>query len=145
MTEKRHRPGQFQPGQSGNPKGKPPGSGCRQRIRSELLDAIGGTDKLRDIAQKMRDQALAGDVQSARLLLERLVPPLRSVDAPVSLPALEAAKGLTEAGQEVLRAIARGEVTPDTGASLLQALGAHARIRDIDELERRIAALEGGS
>lgn len=137
------RPGQFKPGQSGNPAGRPRGARNSYRIRDDLMDAIGGAETLRSIAAKMTAQALAGDVQSARLLLERLVPPLRSVDAPVTLPALEAAQGLTEAGQAVLHAIARAEVSPDVGASLLSALGAHARIKDIDELERRLAALEG--
>lgn len=143
MTDKQRRPGQFRPGESGNPSGRKPGTGMQQRLRSGLLDAVGGADALNKIVTKLKKQALAGDVQSARLLLERLVPPLRSVDAPVTLPALEAAQGLTEAGQAVLHAIARGEVTPDTGAALLSALGAHARIRDADEIERRLAALEG--
>ena len=50
---------------------------------------------------------------------------------------------LTEHGRAVLSAVAAGELPPAQGAQLVAAIGQLARVVEIDELERRIAALEG--
>ena len=55
--------------------------------------------------------AKAGDAQAARLLLDRCLPPLRPVDAPV-LFALPAEGGLSEQGQAVLAAVLLGNCRP---------------------------------
>ncbi len=87
-------------------------------------------------------QARAGDVKASRLIIERLVPPLRAESAPIDLPGLNPASSLVEQGQALLAAVAQGKIPPDVAASLLTGLGSVARLREIEELERRIAALE---
>ena len=59
-TERQRRTG-WKPGQSGNPKGKPPGSGELQRLRA----AIGA--HVPEILEKLATAARDGDVQAARL------------------------------------------------------------------------------
>lgn len=60
----------FQPGKSGNPKGKKKGAASLALALQKLL--INEPDKLESIARTLVDSAIAGDVSAARLLFERL-------------------------------------------------------------------------
>ena len=135
VTEKKEKSrGRWKPGQSGNPAGKPPGSGEVQRLRAAIAEHLPG------IVARLVEQAKDGDVQAARLLLERVVPPMKAVEAPAPL-ALEGST-LTDQGRAVMAAVGAGELAPGQGAALLAALGTLAKLAEADELERRIAALE---
>ncbi len=123
-------------GQSGNPSGRPRGSGKVARLREAI-----GRD-LPDIIAKLVEQAKAGDVQAARVLLDRVLPSLKAESLPVHLPGLLAASTLTERAEAALEAAASGELPADVAAALVTAVGALARVVEIDEIERRIAALE---
>ena len=124
----------WKPGQSGNPKGRPPGTGEVAKMRAAI------TGNVPAILESLTTAALAGDVQAARLLLERALPPIKPVEQsqPLSLPD----GTLTEQGRAVLAAVAAGELAPGQGAALLGAIGTLARVAEIDELARRIEALE---
>ena len=63
-----------------------------------------------------------------------------NTDAPVILP--EMTGSLAEKGDAVMTAVSRGRITPDQGVRLMSAIASQARIIEVDELERRIAALE---
>ena len=123
-------------GESGNPRGRPRGAGEIGRLRATIGQA------LPDILAGLIEKAQAGDVQAARLLLERVVPPVKPVELPEAVP-LEGGT-LTERGQSVLRLLAAGEIGPGQAAALLGAIGQLARVAEIDELARRIDALERG-
>ena len=125
----------WKPGQSGNPKGRPPGTGEVAKMRAAI------TGNVPAILESLTTAALAGDVQAARLLLERALPPIKPVEQsqPLSLPD----GTLTEQGRAVLAAVAAGELAPGQGAALLGAIGTLARVSEVDELARRIEALEG--
>lgn len=126
----------FEPGQSGNPSGRPPGiEDKRVRLR-RLLD-----DKADALVQKAVDLAIEGDRQMLRLCIERLVPPYKARGESVPLDGLSA-PGLADAGRAVLAAIEAGTLDPDTGGTLLQALGAQARVVDVADLSKRLEALE---
>ena len=49
---------------------------------------------------------------------------------------------LTEQGKAILQAASEGELTPTQAGSLLSGLGTLAKVKEIDELEKRITALE---
>lgn len=134
MTARRG-PTTWKPGQSGNPKGRTPGSGEIGKLRASIAEHVPG------IINAMVAKALDGDSGAARLLLERAIPPIKASDQahPLNLP-----EGtLTEQGRAVLSAVAAGQLPPAQGAQLVAAIGQLARVVEIDELERRIAALEG--
>lgn len=126
----------FKPGQSGNPKGRPKGSGLAGTLRRAIAEDAA------EIIKTLIEQAKSGDVQAARVLLDRIVPALKAEAAAVEVPGL-AAGGLRERAQAVLDAAASGELAPDTAAGLVAAVGTLARVAEIDELEARISALEG--
>lgn len=136
MTETtKKRAGKWRPGESGNPKGKPQGSGQLQKLRAALADDVPAILKALGIAAK------AGDVQAARLILERVLPPLKGVEQCVQLP-LPDDGSLTAKAEAVVAAVGAGEVTPGQAAQLIAALGSLAKIMEVDELAARVAALE---
>ena len=128
-------PKPWQKGESGNPKGRPKGMGEVAKLRKAIAERVP------DILACMTDLALKGDVQAARLLLERAVAPLKPQEAatPLELPEGPAAVQ----GAAILRAIARADLAPGQGAVLLQAVANLGRVAELAELEKRIAALEG--
>ena len=133
MIEKT-KPQLWKPGQSGNPKGKPRGVGKVQKLR----DAI--AKDLPNILVRMTEAARSGDVGAARLLLERVIPPIKASEAPQRIDLPEGS--LTQQGRAVLAAVASGELAPGQGAALVGAIGTLARVAEIDDIERRVAALE---
>lgn len=132
MTTK--RPGRWKPGESGNPKGRARGSGDIGKLRQSIAEHVP------DIIAKLVQAATAGDAASARLLLERVIPPIKAAElpAPMDLPD----GSLAEQGRAVLAAAGTGDLAPGQAAQLLAGLGALAKLIETDELAARIAALE---
>lgn len=134
MTEKK-RVGKWKPGVSGNPKGKTPGSGELQKLRATLAADVPG------ILAGLVTAAKGGDVQAARLILERILPPVKAIEQAVELQ-LPNDGTLTAKASAVLSAAAAGELAPGQAAQLIAALGTLAKISEVDELAARITALE---
>lgn len=134
MTKKRP-PNQWQPGQTGNPKGRPPGQSEITRLRASLAGDVP------DILAGLVTAAKAGDVQAARLILERVLPPVKAMEQAVALELPEGGT-LTAKASAVLSAAAAGVLAPTQAAQLIAALGTVAKISEVDELAARITALE---
>ncbi len=133
MTEK--KPKGWQRGQSGNPAGKPAGSGALQKLRASIAADVP------EILAGLIAAAKAGDVQAARLILERVLPPVKAIEQAVEL-SLPDGGTLTAQGRAVLSAVASGDLAPGQGAQLLAAIGSLAKLAEIDELTQRIEKLE---
>ncbi len=125
----------FQPGQSGNPEGRPPGIRDKRTAMRELL-----VPHAEDLVAKAVEMALAGDATALRLCLDRLIPPARAKDDPVSVPGLSGS--LADSGRIVIEALAAEKLAPDEAATILQAIATQARIVEVDDIEKRVAALE---
>ncbi len=128
------RPGRWKAGESGNPAGRKPGTGEVAKLRASIAKQVPG------ILENLTASALAGDVGAARLLLERVIAPLKASEEATPL----ALKGdtLTEQGKSVIAAVAAGDLAPGQAASLLASLGTLAKLEEADDLKRRIEALE---
>ncbi len=134
-TQKKKTPAHaWKPGQSGNPAGKPHGSGELQKLRA----AIG--EHVPEIINQLVTAARGGDIQAARLILERILPPVKAIEQPQTIHLPNGS--LTEQGRAVLAAVAAGELAPGQGAQLLTAIGTLGKIAEIDELAARITTLE---
>jgi Family of unknown function (DUF5681) len=136
MTEpkKAKTVGRWKPGESGNPAGRAPGSGVVEKLRAQIADHIPA------IIAKLVEQAKDGDASSSRLLLERVIPPLKAAEQAVPLVLPDGS--LTDQGRALLSAAASGILAPGQLAQLLTGLGSLARVTEVDELSRRVAELE---
>lgn len=136
MTSRQKRPpaSAWKPGTSGNPEGRPAGTGEVAKLRKAIAEHVP------DIIARLVEAARGGDIQAARLILERVLPPMKAVEQPqvIKLPG----GTLTDQGKAVLAAVADGSLAPGQGAQLLSAIGTLAKVVEIDELESRIAILE---
>lgn len=128
------RPGRWKPGESGNPAGRRPGTGEVARLRAAIAEHVP------EIVAKLVEAAKDGDTQAARLLLERVIAPLKAAEESAAVPL--PAGTLAEQGRALLSAAAAGELAPGQAAALLGALGTLARVVEVDELTRRVEALE---
>lgn len=125
----------WQPGQSGNPAGRAPGSGEVAKLRLAISEHIP------EILAKLAEAAKAGDAGAARLLLERVLPPLKAAEVPASF-AFTSDGTLTNQARDVLAALVDGDLAPTQAGLLIKALADVAKIIETDELLKRIEALE---
>lgn len=125
--------GQFLPGRSGNPGGKPGAKKMEARLRlREDADSI---------AEVIVGKALAGDVAAAKLVMERVHPRLRSTAAPITVE-FPRGSGPYPMAEAVLHAALAGEISPDTAVQLVGVAGQLSRIAEFEEFKARLDALE---
>ena len=126
--------GSWQPGQCGNPKGRPKGARDRRsNLRYGLLKEVPA------ILKTLAAAAKGGDIQAAKLLLERTLPALKTAAEPLTLPGADTP---ASQGRTVLRACAQGDITPNEAPTLMGAISAQARVVEVEELTQRVQALE---
>jgi hypothetical protein len=125
----------FKKGQSGNPKGRPKGVVDR---RSRYLALI--EQHMPDAVNRVVSAALGGDMTACKMLLDKILPSVRSVAPVMSLPQSE--KPATEQSSAVIEAMLNGSLAPDQAATAISVLVDHARLCEHMELEGRLEALE---
>ena len=133
--------GRFKPGQSGNPAGRPRGSRHATTVAIEaLLDGDAET-----ITRKAIEAAKGGDMVAIRLVMDRICPPRKTRPVHIELPPIADAHGVADAQQEVLNAVAKGELLLDEAQALCGLLEARRKALETQELELRITELERGA
>ena len=139
-TELKQRRGKgkpFQPGQSGNPAGKPMGAKNKAtRLAQSLLD---GEEEA--LVRKVIELAKGGDLQALKVCLDRLIPPMKAQSALIHVEIPKTAN-LIDTADALLRAAAGGELSPDIASQLISAVGTIARVTEIEDLKQRLSALE---
>ena len=139
MVEKRRAtPQAWKPGQCGNPAGKPPG--CRNKATQMVMALMEGGAE--EITRTVIDAAKAGDLTAARLVIERLAPPLRERPLSLPLPDTGTVAGVSAAQQAILQAVGDGEILPGEGTALAGIVESRRKALETIELEQRITALE---
>lgn len=124
--------GKFAAGQSGNPAGRPKSESAAVRAR---LQEHGP-----EVAAVVLERALAGDLFAAKLVLDRIAPPLKARAEPVQID-LPAGAGIVAQAQAVLAAAAAGQLPVDQAVALVGAVGDLARIVEVEQLQRELAEL----
>jgi dihydrodipicolinate synthase/N-acetylneuraminate lyase len=82
-----------------------------------------------------------GDIQAAKILIDKLCPNLRPVALPIDLP-LPINGGLSEMGGEILKATMTGGISPDIGSMLITALANQGRLVDLEEMAAQLKRIE---
>jgi Family of unknown function (DUF5681) len=128
----------FQPGQSGNPAGRPRGLRNKKTIALEgLVDG-----EAEAVMQKMITLAKMGDDVAMRLCVERMMAPRRERPVPLALPRIESDADARRASADVLEALAEGEITPKEAEHLLRAVAGAAVITQSSEIVARLDRIE---
>jgi hypothetical protein len=139
MTEKRKAPPHaWKKGQSGNPSGKP--QGMRNKATMMVISLM--EQGAEEITKTVIDAAKGGDLMAARLVIERLAPPLRERPITLNLPSTATAEGISAAQQAILQAVGVGDLLPGEGATLAGIVEIRRKALETQELEARITALE---
>jgi Family of unknown function (DUF5681) len=139
LVDKQEKPWRFKKGQTGNPKGRTPGTRNKATLAAEaLLDGDAA-----NLTRKCVELALAGDVTALRLALERILPPRKSRPVEIAFGDLEGAGGLARASGAVLAALGRGEIAPDEAQAIGAVVEFFGSALERRELAARIDALEG--
>jgi hypothetical protein len=128
----------FKKGQSGNPKGKRPGT--RHKATQAALKLLGGD--LEAITQECIRQAKEGNLMAVKLVLDKLIPSAKELPLSLSLPKVRQAADLPAALSAVMAAVALGEITPGEGQALTAMLEAYRKGIELSDIEARLTALE---
>lgn len=135
--------GRFAPGTSGNPSGRPKGAKGRATLAAMAL--LEG--EAESLSRKAVEMALAGDSVALRICMERVCPaPKDRALSPrsLTLPPLESGT-VAQAHAVVISAVVGGRLTPLEGRALSDLLDAHRKAVEVEDLERRLVALEGAA
>ncbi|WP_052465021.1 DUF5681 domain-containing protein [Geoalkalibacter subterraneus] len=130
-AKSRTKDGRWKKGASGNPSGRPVENPARRLLMANA----------EQLTQTAINLALAGDTTALNACLARIAPPLKGQAAPIQLE-MPASGNLLDQAQRILQAATDGTIAPDIAGQLMQALSTMAKVREIDELEQRLAELE---
>ena len=131
--------GQFPKGKSGNPRGKPKGARHRSSLIAEQLFA----SEIQDICKTVIEEAKAGDMQAARIILDRLLSPRKDNPIQIDLPKMESSSDLLKVVGCITDAVGSGQISPSEGEALARIVDIHTRALEFAEFEKRLAVLEG--
>jgi Family of unknown function (DUF5681) len=139
-TERKQKPQLFQPGQSGNPSGRPRGSRNKTTLAVDaLLDGEAET-----LTRKAIDLAKAGDLVALRLCLDRVCPARKDRPVFFDLPPLTRGADAVDANAAIVAAVAGGELTPSEAGELSRLVGEYVRAIEATDILDRLAKLEAG-
>ena len=128
----------FKKGQSGNPAGRPQGS--RNKV-SILLDGM-LQEQAEALLQKAINEALSGDSQTLRALIDKLLPNRKDSPVKIRLPKRKDIEGLVKITETILSSVGNGKLTPSEAAALTKIVDAHRSSLEVTELDARLSKLE---
>jgi hypothetical protein len=132
------KPWQFQPGQSGNPAGKPKGTRNKTTLAvQELLDG-----EAEALTRRAIEMALAGDITALRLCLERIAPARKDYPVEFAMPEITSAANAATVMSAVLAATASGALTPLEAGEVSKVIDIYLHALETRDIEARIRALE---
>ena len=135
--EARREHGRFVKGSPGG-RGRPPG--LRNRLHQELDDIP--KDKRIAIREMAEAKALAGDLEAAKIVLARIWPVPKGRTVRFTLRHIQSLSDVPGANDDVLQALANGELTPEEAAQVAQIIAYAQKTLELIELKRRMDHIE---
>jgi Family of unknown function (DUF5681) len=131
----------FQPGQSGNAAGRPPGALNKKTLEVEAMLA----QRAEASVAKIIDRADNGEPAAMRLVMDRVAPMGTSRPLPFELPPVDTPDDVAAAARAVLKAMAEGTIAPREAINLLAVVAAAARIAErVQSMKERHEVWWGG-
>ncbi len=129
----------WQPGVSGNPRGRPPGRPDRRLLATEQM-----LQEMRAIVSVLVGKALEGDTNAASIVLAKCLPSVKAQAEKVNFP-LNTDAPISEQVAQVLDSVADGQLAPDVGRLIIDSIARLSDVRMQETLEARIEALEAAN
>lgn len=127
----------FKPGKSGNPAGRPKGIKDRRvALREKLLPHA---DQLIEMVTTF---AKSGDMAAMKIVMDRIIPPLKEEPIHVTIPKIESAADCTQAQAAVVNAVAAGELLPSEGQAMSNLIEAQRRAFETTELAQQLHQIQ---
>jgi hypothetical protein len=128
----------FQPGQSGNPNGRPHGSRNKTTLAVEaLLDG-----EAESITRKAIELAKSGNGPALRLCLDRIAPARKDQLVVFDMPQLKTAADAVNAASAIVSAVPSGELTPGEALEIAKAVNVFTQAVSNADIEQRLEKLE---
>jgi hypothetical protein len=124
LDTERTATGRFQPGHSGNPAGRPPGS--RNKRTLALEDALAARTEV--LVEALVRAACDGKGAALRICFDRLAPPAKGRPVPFALPPLACQADVVAAGAAVVMGMSAGELTPAEALDILGVLDSFKKL-----------------
>jgi Family of unknown function (DUF5681) len=116
----------FQPGQSGNPAGRPPGSLNRMTLAVEAAMA----EDAEEVVASIRDRAKNGEPAAMRLYMDRVLPTGRNRPLAIELPVVKTPDDAEAALAAVTGELAAGNLTIAEFSALIAAVDRMVRVAE---------------
>jgi hypothetical protein len=117
----------FVKGKSGNPRGREVGSKNRKTLLREQIEKCGP-----ELVALITNAAFdSQDMTAAGMLLARLDPPLRPTAQRVQFE-LDPDAPIADQAKQVISAMSRGEIDPDTAKQIMDMLSAFVGLKDVE-------------
>ncbi len=129
----------FQPGQSGNPAGRPRGSRNKRAIAAEKLF----DEAAEPLTKALIELAKQGHPAALRLCLDRVCP-TRDRAVAFELPTMASADDAVGAMASIVQGLADGDITPSEAAKLAKVVQTFTQTVSTAVLEQKIAGLVKG-
>jgi len=126
----------FQPGQSGNPAGRVPGSRNKRTIISEKLF----DDSAGELTAAVIARATEGDPAALRVCVDRILPRLRHRPLDFDLPALVTLADTPGAINAIAQGLAHGDLDLEEATALMRAVREFTLALAAVERDKRAAA-----
>ena len=137
-TGKIQESSKFKRGQSGNPKGKPKGARNKSTLAAEKL-LEGSLDR---ICQRIEEEALNGNMQAAKMILDRFLPSRKDRVIRIDLPQIKTNEDVLSVIGCIVSAVGNGEISPSEGESLSRTIDMYSEALEAHGLELRLSAIE---
>ena len=124
----------FQKGQSGNPKGKPKGTGNRTTIIAQELLGVEAETLVRKVVQ----MAMDSDLTCLRICLERLVPPKKDAPIEMDIPEISTIDDIPKLLAAIAAKLGEGGITPSEAVTLIALVEAFRKSLELVELKQPV-------
>ncbi|WP_226996070.1 DUF5681 domain-containing protein [Candidatus Protochlamydia sp. W-9] len=116
--------GKFQKFQSGNPKGK--AKGTKNKVTLAVESLLNG--ELENICRRLIQEALSGNMQAIKMILDRILPIKRDCSVTLDIPVLHNPADAIQSMALITQAVMRGDISPGEGESLSKVIEIHVRL-----------------
>jgi hypothetical protein len=136
-TKKKAPAHAFKPGNTFG-KGRPMGSRSNAQVMLERI----GAEQAEAVLNKMVENALNGDVQAQKYLLDRSLPQRKGTPIKFDLPEIRTVSDIDKASQQVIHQMGNGVISPEETQQIHTLLTQRKDFILATEIDERLCTLE---